>query len=281
VVTGDFNGDGHLDVAASTGTQILVLLGTGSGALGAPVSTTTASISPLQTADFNGDGFPDLLVMVSNTEVEVLLGKGDGTFQIGTTSPLPENVQAMTVADVNGDGQPDFAVLTNAFYSPPYVSGQSGLWVFLNQGGAGFAAPLSSDPFPGLYNSTPSMTSGDLDGDGHLDLEAVFGGEVAVLLGNGDGTFAAPVDYPVPSQPQSLVVADVNGDQLLDVVTTNRDVDVSVLLGRGDGSLEPGLDFEAAAQVTGVATLGHDGHTELAVTDGARGLVDVLPLTCP
>jgi hypothetical protein len=56
-------------------------------------------------------------------------------------------------------------------------------------------------------------------------------GAISVLLGNGDGTFAGALDYAVQSDPESLVLSDLNGDGQLDVVVANRGSDtVSVLL---------------------------------------------------
>jgi hypothetical protein len=70
-----------------------------------------------------------------------------------------------------------------------------------------------------------SIASADLDGDGKLDLVTANSGDstVSVLLGHGDGTFAAKVDYPVGTNPHSVSLDDVDGDRRLDIVTANRD----------------------------------------------------------
>jgi type II secretory pathway component GspD/PulD (secretin) len=78
---------------------------------------------------------------------------------------------------------------------------------------------------------------------GTLDLAVVDQGtnNVQILLGNGDGTFRAPVAYAVGRQPSGLVLGDFNGDGITDIAVTNTaDDTVSVLLGKGDGTFLPG-----------------------------------------
>ena len=62
---------------------------------------------------------------------------------------------------------------------------------------------------------------------------------VSVLLGNGDGTFQAHVDYPTGQAPTSVTIGDFNGDGKLDLAVINQDDNtVSILLGNGDGTFE-------------------------------------------
>jgi hypothetical protein len=78
-----------------------------------------------------------------------------------------------------------------------------------------------------------SVAVADISGDGKPDLVVAnaVASTVSVLLGNGDGTFQAKVDYPTGSAPLSVAVADVNGDHQPDLVVANRSFNtVSVLL---------------------------------------------------
>lgn len=97
--------------------------------------------------------------------------------------------------------------------------------------------------FPGLQLSvgnTPfSVTTGDFNGDGVTDLATAnyLSDNVSVLLGVGDGTFAAQATYAAGDNPWSVTTGDFNGDGVTDLATANylRD-NVSVLLGVGDGT---------------------------------------------
>ena len=99
-----------------------------------------------------------------------------------------------------------------------------------------------------------ALATADLNGDGNGDLVVVNGAAapnafVSVMLGNADGSFQAPVNYPTSSVAGDFSVAavldDVNGDGKLDIVTVSFDQQISVLLGNGDGTFQPAQTFAA------------------------------------
>jgi hypothetical protein len=127
---------------------------------------------------------------------------------------------------------------------------------------------------------------GDFNGDGKLDLAIgnVYTKTVAVLLGNGNATFAAPQLIPVGGQPFNLAVGDFNGDGKLDLAvvdgsdgsTTGQTVEVS--LGKSDGTFQPGVRYTTGLSPIGV-TVGDfngDGKLDLAVTNSDSDTLSIL-----
>ncbi len=225
----DVNGDGTPDllVVGESGT-VGVLLGNGDGTFQSPVLYRTGAITPsaIAVADLNGDGRPDLLIANECVDwmhcvgaVGVLLGNGDGTFQPAvlyeTGGPFAWSV---AVADLNGDGKPDLVVAN---------SGSHTVGVLLGNGDGTFQPAATYDA--GIGNSA-SVAVADVNGDGKPDLLVAntntgADGTLGVLLGNGDGTFQPVVTYDSGSYgavgPQSIAVADFNGDGKPDLAVAN------------------------------------------------------------
>src|SRR5262249_1561913 len=138
--------------------------------------------------------------------------------------------RAAITADFNGDGIPDAG-------SVDFGGGKIG--VTLGNGDGTFQPTQVYSIGPGPSD----IKSADLNGDGIADLVVPLQGigmsvhEVAVFLGNGDGTFGMPVRFESGSSPSSVALGDLNEDGKIDVVVSNvggQLQDVSVLLGNGD-----------------------------------------------
>jgi uncharacterized protein (TIGR03437 family) len=251
IVVADFNGDGKLDLAvASTGCApcstgqlpggVWILKGNGDGTFASPVNVLPGSPGTLTVADFNHDGKPDLaLAGFGSSVVEVLLGNGDMTFKAGVdVSPGDFTGNAAAVGDVNGDGKPDIVSVD--------VSAGN-ILTLLGKGDGTFKAPITSGTQT-LFNSFLVLALGDFNGDGKLDVVSLDSGSnyIQVWMGNGDGTFKAPVNYTVGTQPSSVVVADFNGDGRLDLAISDGDgtaPGIAVLLGNGNGTFQTPVNY--------------------------------------
>ena len=242
------------------------------------------------TADFNGDGVPDLAVVSCNSNfcdrgnasVAILIGNGDGSFQppaayaTGAYGPM-----SVAVGDVNADGVPDLVVASQCASSGNCTTGQ--VSVLLGNGDGTFKSPV---PYSiGLGNSY-FVAVADFNGDGKLDLavanRTAADSVVAILLGKGDGTFQAPVSYSTGAPSAVfLAVADFNNDGALDLAVANSEADsVSILLGDGNGAFRTAAVYAsggALANSIAVGDFNADGTPDLAVVNGCATYYN---LTC-
>jgi hypothetical protein len=227
---GDFNNDGHADVAIgltnqSGGGTINVYPGKGDGTFGSPiVSDTVVGVSRMLVADFNGDGKLDLAVLFQGTTT-IFLGRGDGTFFQQQVFRSPSS--AMATGDFNRDGHLDLVVTDNKSVS-----------VYLGKGDGTFVLSQT------LNDRSGGPAVGDFNGDGYLDLAVTGGGNVNIYLGNGDGTFQSGGGYSQLYPGTALAAVDVNEDGKLDLVSSG----FSVLLGNGDGTFTSAGGFNLADQ---------------------------------
>jgi hypothetical protein len=280
VAIGDLDGDQVPDLAVANAfsDNVSVLLGVGDGTFAAAVNY-AAGDGPWSVAigDLDGDLAPDLAVAnYLDDNVSVLLGLGDGTFAAAVHYATGDWPRSVAIGDLDGDQVPDLAVANYAF---PFSGNVS---VLLGLGDGTFA--VAADYAAG--NGPHSVAIGDLDGDQVPDLAVAnsgtwptFDGNVSVLLGVGNGQFAAAVNYAVGDEPSSVAIGDLNGDQVPDLAVANSGWDnVSVLLGLGDGTFAAAVYYPAGNGPRSVAIgdLNGDQVPDLAVANGYSGNISVL-----
>lgn len=277
IAVGHLSNDTHLDLVATTGNGVVVLLGNGDGTFQAGASF-PAGTSPkwVVTEDFNGDGKRDLAVANGTAPgVSILLGNGDGTFGAPVGVESGGAASHLVSSDFNNDGKRDLAVVHDASQED-FVS------TLLGNGNGTFGAPKTYT----TRVSPGAVGVGDFNGDSRPDfaIPTFFGSTLAVYRNASGGNHVKNGEYTTGSLPIGTAVADLTGDGRLDLAVVNKfSTDVYVYPGRGDGTFAKARVYVVGHSPDWIAAadFNNDGRTDLAVSNSTSGTISLLETPTP
>jgi hypothetical protein len=280
----DLNGDGIPDLVSGAGSdEVSVWLGNGDGSFGRRRAYRVGGFAfGLAVSDLTGDSRPELVLAGGDRTgpIAVLVNDGAGRFRHDRVLRSGAPAWRAVATDLNRDGLIDLVVGVRA---------RRDIAVLLREPDGSFAAARRLDAAAGFGATT--LDAGDLNGDGVTDLAVEDSDRVVILLGNGDGTFGPPGSVSVRGEPWGTVLADVNRDGRLDLVTeaVRKNDYVAVLLGHGDGTFAAQVDSligEVTATLdVAVADIDGDANPDVAAGgfvlsgngDGSFGAAQPLP----
>ena len=235
IATGDFNGDGNLDLATESWgvNSVLVIFGDGKGNFDNEKSYKVGNrpYQRLRSADVNKDGKPDIVTTnLEGNNATVLLGMGEGKFQESQGSPFAAGDAPFGVAigDVNGDNNLDLAIANSPTITAE-SKGKDGLTILLNDGTGKFS-PLKGSPFE--TGKSPSRVAiGDIDGNGINDIAVTNYNDksITIFYMNKKGVASSKL-IKVGNRPDGIAIHDMNNDGKNDILVGNYDDNTIMIL---------------------------------------------------
>ncbi len=288
LTVGDFNVDGHLDVATvnARSDDVTLLLGNGNGTFQGPTSFSVGE-NPmfLAAGDLNADHIPDLAVVsTANDSLHILLGKGEGTFQASKMYQTGKGPTFLALEDVDQDQDLDIVIVNSGWlgHYPPFS-----IAVFRNRGDGQFGMPsmYEQKDRDGMFPTQVFME--DFTNDGYPDLAISWSppgwsspkGLISVLINRQNGSFMLTDEIQAGSKLTAVSGADLDADGDEDLVVTSTYTDtVGVLLREQDGAFGDPDFYEVGFSPASLALgdLDRDGILDIGVANRASNSVSVL-----
>ena len=272
LILAHLDNDANLDIATPYHQQnkIIVYHGQGNGLMSAQIDYPTNQPRYLVAADLNNDDALDLVAVEwygpsEYDRLVVFLATGSGSFFPPTTFNAIYGSRSPVAVDLDSNGNIDILVPNHQSHDISVHRGN----------GNGTLQPLErfvvgAANLPAVLGDARKLFFEDLNGDGLQDVVSANGSDIRVAVGTANGAFGPAGTYIAGSNPNDAVVADMNGDNILDIVTANRNSnDVSVLLGTPGATFLSAQHFPAGNLPTGIGAgdLNGDGVTDIAVAN--------------
>jgi hypothetical protein len=226
IIADDFNNDGIPDIAAvgnpgQTDFTLGILINNGQGQFSDTSLFISDGFYTLKAGDFNGDGFDDIAAIRTTDSVYIYTNNGNGAFQFSGGFPTGREARSIAIGDLNGDGVKDLTVVSHL---------DSRVLTYFNNGGGTFAvADTYSTPYQPRW-----VAGGDFNSDGHIDMAVASNGGKAVSVFTNDdtGKFNLPSLYDVSVDPIMVYCANLDGNQLSDLIVKTSDNYLAMLINR-------------------------------------------------
>ncbi len=297
VEVADFDGDNKLDIVSfAQGPEFIIHKGDGAGNFSAQPQILPAPTGARSLGDFNGDRRPDVLFTGFN-EMILYLSNGMGQFSSPTRIPLSfpfiTSQSGLIAGDFNGDGRTDAGIFPNNSTN----SYNEGMLTFLSIGNGGFAPPTWYLPIVGGSLTAAGgvlSVAEDFNRDGLADMlfaqnnSSANTSSITIATATQSG-LTLPRMFPFSgsdsgsqSSPSAIASADLNGDGVIDLATTNfSSANVSLLPGRGRGefgnpiAIPTGFDSGGAIDLA-IRDFNRDGNRDLVVLSASANTIVVL-----
>ncbi|HJU40260.1 MAG TPA: VCBS repeat-containing protein, partial [Tahibacter sp.] len=284
---GNFDGVPGVDVAVGGNAGVSVFTAAATAPWLSPVGIVASQhAQPVVALDLDADGAADLASTGSFSGGNTYANDGAAHFTPSYWPTPATGYNRLAVGDLDGDGDDDIAVAADQGPFPNVTLHRAN--------GDGTLTPFGTLDAGCDGWGTFGIGIGDLDGDAVNDIVATSGGNgwtacLLVFHGNGNGTYAPPLQLASYDMPEALVVADMNRDRRADVVVLHAGWQrVGVYLQQANGTLAPELLYPIPyashynAQGLAVGDFSGDGCPDVAIGDYNFGLVTLTNgMACP